>query len=195
MQRVSRNEVRVISILISILGSMIARRIWIQHQEARKKLSVQQKVLVLDELILSVNGGSSLRQSLHRLGQSKSAWKKNFSEELLANLDLQGFSGRDAFVSEILRLAERPYRLTLELRLLRNLHFILLRFEKRQRQLLLQSRIQAIFLLFMLGGVLIFEHRTQKFAEFVTFWLVGLPLFALGTLIQLHQGRRHRWKT
>ncbi len=157
-------------------------------------------VFFLDQVILSVQVGSSLRNSIKTVAEQEKGWKHYELMKAHAALFLSEESAqlRSPVLKELfeeLKWIDSSRVRTLEqLKSLRWHHHVQLEFRRKSGQVAQQTRIQAVVVSILYVALLAFNIAHFGFFENLQLLTMSAVFFVIGLILIFLLGRRIKWK-
>lgn len=211
-----RNQLLIAVILFSLLASFVLKAHVMAHFLfsisifltpmiiSRAELALRRRyfllhfVSILDEIILEMRMGRSLREALQKCSKGHPVWLQKHFDELLT-----AFSYRQAFfaheipehaVNELREIFVASMRQLERLKSLRRRRKIEMDFRQKSRKALVQVRMQSGILALLFVPLLIFQLANRPWHSQKEIVIVACALFAAGSWWIVSAGRNYRWK-
>lgn len=166
------------------------------HRQARLP---ENCLSTLDQIILILKAGSSLRQSLEQVEHSETGWYLIFVREIKKSLDLKlapqtESAWFNSFAAELLEIHLSRVKTVDQIQALRQFLRSEIHFKKKRTQVLSGPRFQTFFmgiLFLILNGMFFFKSKVEN----LTF-ILGLSwfLFVIGLVLTVFIVRSQKWK-
>lgn len=167
----------------------------------QEKLIQRHTIRVLDQLILGVQSGQSLRASLGSLSQQESILLRVSLENMVHAIVFEESSKNlrspalRALFEDLKQIEKSQAKCADQLRALRRNLKIMEDFRRRSGQVSLQIRMQAGISAALFVGLLLFTVLQFGFFQYRSLILTSITLFFAGLVTVFVIGRRMRWTT
>jgi hypothetical protein len=180
-----------------MIGIFLSPRLIERHLERKLKRSV---VTILDQLLLTVQTGASLRSAIKSHVERERGWRhyelmKAYSQLILVDeaASLSSEVLRDLF-EELKWIDQSRTRVLEQLKSLRWHYKVQEDFRRKSVQVAQQTRIQAFVVSCLYVALLAFNIFHFGFLENIKLILASLFLFSIGVVSVFILGRRIKWK-